>query len=539
MNSETEQKTENPAETQQVKKTPSEIRNERLVQIDNNLAGLNYKAKSPEEIQKIQTEREDDFESKIKDLETGLGQPLSEESKRDIYKNEVSAVTEHALNENKQFDKLSTEKTVLEYLSRTLDGEKLESFIESPMNDACKVAILIPAYNESATNMLRSLTSLSKQGEIDPSLFEVDFIVNNRQIDAEQKTESFITNQESINLLKYINNDSENLPSGLSPEQISQIDKIKKSGIKVNIIDKSSPETANTENNVGIARNRAGAEIAARFLETSKKSDGVIAITDCDCTFSSNYIKSLIESFEENKINGVSGNLEFEIDPELPNKELIQKAFDVYMGINRGENKSEKYKGEADFKIQKGALKAGADMAVTVKAWVEAGGMPQIAGGEDIRFGQNVENLKGSVAKNYSYTVTSLIRVSERTGLQGNGRIVKKIKESIDAFLAGNSNKIHVENRKMVDKFYNIIIDANQKGTLNGELFVKSMRDCDFKSNNISVEEYNELADEINTELKKHHSEQELKKIQELILNKIYPYYPEIDVKEQIFREEK
>ena len=208
------------------------------------------------------------------------------------------------------------------------------------------------------------------------------------------------------------------------------------------------------------------------------------------------------------------------------------------MGINRGENKSEKYKGEADFKIQKGALKAGADMAVTARAWAEAGGMPQIAGGEDIRFGQNVENLKGSVAKNYSYTVTSLIRASERTGLQGNGRIVKKIKESVDAFVTGTSDRIHVENRKMVDNFFNIIIDANQKGTLNGELFVKSMRDCDFKPNNISVEEYNEIANEINSELKKHHSEQELTKIQELILNKIYPYYPEIDVTEQIINKE-
>ncbi|TSC90988.1 MAG: hypothetical protein CEN90_715 [Parcubacteria group bacterium Licking1014_17] len=496
------------------------------------MGSLNDSPKSEEEITEIQRTREEEYQTELSKLESGLGQPLSEESRTKIHQNLVDSAIEQAQKENENYDRLVAEKNVLEYLNRSLAGEKPESFISRPMNQDCKVAVMIPAYNESASNILRSLSSLVEQEEVDSSLFEIDLVVNNRRTDADQKSAAFLTNQESINLIKFINGESEDAPKNLTEEKIKQIEKIKKSQIKINVIDKSSPNTSEEENNVGVARDRAGAEIVDRFMTSSGNTEGAIAITDCDCTFSRNFIKSLIQSFEQHKINGVSGNLEFEIDPSLPNQELMKKAFDIYMGKD---GPKEDYSGEPNFKFQKeGALQAGANMAVTAKAWAMVNGMPRIAGGEDIRFGKNVEELRGQVAKNYDYTITSLIRVSERTGLQGNGRIVKKIKESIDDFVAGKSDKIVVEDREMVDKFFNGVLRANENKTLKGNLILDLMKYCGFKQNNIPESEYDELAREVNAELEKPKSEQELKKIEKLILEKIYPYYPERDVTDKI-----
>jgi GT2 family glycosyltransferase len=528
--------TEKPSNESDVRTSPEQIRTDRINSIDQQLSNFNHSEKSEEEIAEIQKAREEEYQTELSKLETGLGQPLSEESKQKIHQNMVDSAIERAQNENENYDRLVSEKKILEYLNSALKGEKPESFIARPMSQDCKVAIMIPAYNENASNILRSLSSLAEQEEVDPNLFEVDLVVNNRKVDAEQNTPAFLANQESIRLIKYINGESREIPEGLTTEQIEQVEKIRKAEIKINVIDKSSVNTSDEENNVGVARDRAGAEIIDRFMKSSGNTEGAIAITDCDCIFSRNFIKSLIASFEEHKINGVSGNLEFEIDSSLPNQELIKKAFDIYMGKD-GPKKD--YSGEPNFKIQKeGALQAGANMTVTAKAWAMVNGMPRIAGGEDIRFGKNIEDLRGQVAKNYDYTITSLIRVSERTGLQGNGRIVKKIKESVDDFVAGKTDRIVVEDREMVDKFFNGVLRANESKALKGKLFLDLMKECNFKQNNIPESEYDELASEINTELEKPKSEQELKKIEKLILEKIYPYYPERDVTDRIIKKE-
>lgn len=433
-------------------------------------------------------------------------------------------------------EKSEKQKMILDYAENTLADESEQSFISRAMNQECKVAVMIPVYNESPSTLLRSLSSLSKQEGADPHTFEVDIVVNNKKQDAENNSDAFRANQESLALIRYINVEQTEMPQGLSEAEQKQIQTIKESGITINAIDKSSSSTANEENNVGMARNRAGAEMAKRFVTSSGNTEGVIAITDSDCVFSSNYIKALTDSFAQHPLNGVSGNLEFEIDPELPNQELIQRAFNIYMGKD---GPKQDYGNSPNFKLHaQGALQSGANMAVSARAFAEVGGMPPIAGGEDVRFGMNVEKLDGGVAKNYDYTTTSLIRVSERTGLQGNGRIVKKIKESIDAFVSGQSDKILIEDKNGVNRFFGSVIQASQENTLTPKHLVEFMAQNNFKSSDLSETTYTHLVDEINRELKKPENEQDLRKIERLALEQIYPLYPEIDVTHKLFPKE-
>ena len=114
---ETEQQTQSQPE-----KSPSELRQERLDQIDHELGGINYQATSPKEIQNIQGQREQEYRSKVEELEQGLGKNLSDESKEMIRKNIVDNTIEHAQRDNEIFDALQKEKVKLETISSKVKG---------------------------------------------------------------------------------------------------------------------------------------------------------------------------------------------------------------------------------------------------------------------------------------------------------------------------------------------------------------------------------------------------------------------------------
>lgn len=95
-------------------KTPTEIRQERLSQIDQELSDFSYRSTSPEEIQQIQSQREQEYQSKLSELEAGLGTGLNEESKEIAHKNMVDSAIEQAQKENEHFDRLHIQKTILE-----------------------------------------------------------------------------------------------------------------------------------------------------------------------------------------------------------------------------------------------------------------------------------------------------------------------------------------------------------------------------------------------------------------------------------------
>ncbi|MEI6650564.1 MAG: hypothetical protein WCL23_03985 [Candidatus Moraniibacteriota bacterium] len=94
--------------------TPEQQRVERINLIDQQLGSFTYSLKSEEEIVEIQKAREEEYQTELRKLESGLGQPLSEESKTKIHQNLVDRVIEQAQGENENYDRLSIEKIVLQ-----------------------------------------------------------------------------------------------------------------------------------------------------------------------------------------------------------------------------------------------------------------------------------------------------------------------------------------------------------------------------------------------------------------------------------------
>src|SRR3989304_5326006 len=76
--------------------TDQQKRDARIRQINQELADFSIKAQTEDEINAVQAERDQEYQDKIQELETGLGQPLSEETKALIHHNIVESTIERA-----------------------------------------------------------------------------------------------------------------------------------------------------------------------------------------------------------------------------------------------------------------------------------------------------------------------------------------------------------------------------------------------------------------------------------------------------------
>ena len=103
-----------------VKDTPEKIRHNRLARIDAEMNSL-YSRSASEEDEKIQ--REQEYQTKLSELEVLLGQPLSEETKRGIHVSLVEGAMNRAEKERQKLVELQTEK--LHALLLTQDEEGL------------------------------------------------------------------------------------------------------------------------------------------------------------------------------------------------------------------------------------------------------------------------------------------------------------------------------------------------------------------------------------------------------------------------------
>lgn len=104
--------------------TDQQKRDTRIQQIDQELAEFSVKAQTEDEINAIQAERDQEYQNKILELETSLGQSLSEETKTQIHQNMVGCGIEAAKKDNERLDKLLQQRAVLQTME--LFGESEE-----------------------------------------------------------------------------------------------------------------------------------------------------------------------------------------------------------------------------------------------------------------------------------------------------------------------------------------------------------------------------------------------------------------------------
>lgn len=145
--------TEKPSSEGEDKTSPEQIRSDRINSIDQQLSSFNYLPKTEEEIAEIQKAREEEYQTELSKLETGLGQPLSEESKQKIHQNLVDRVVERAQGENENYDRLSIEKIVLQNIDNPdfkkrispLDNENIsEATFEKALGKILDAEIELP-----------------------------------------------------------------------------------------------------------------------------------------------------------------------------------------------------------------------------------------------------------------------------------------------------------------------------------------------------------------------------------------------------------
>lgn len=323
---------------------------------------------------------------------------------------------------------VNKDRAVSMYLQEHLPAS--EQRIEVPQDPRCEIAIVLPAYAEG-NGLLRPLSSLAAQEGISPEQFEVIVVVNNSSempartsietdTDYQRKQElhskSLADNQLTLQLISAIQ--AGQIPEGLDDQQRLQARIIIERGIRVFAIDKSTgaqalpPESAN----VGTARDRGVAEVVERFRKNGK--DGIIAQSDSDVAFDSQYLANLVRVFADNPdVVGVAGSLRFEKTAEVealfpPIVEALQDAYQgswdklLYEKLGRQGERFEENPEEVRF--------SGASMSSRAFAAAEAGGVPHIAGGEDPAFSRALKKV-GEVIKDGSVIARPEARLSART----------------------------------------------------------------------------------------------------------------------------
>lgn len=109
--------------------TLSEQREAKIELLKKELDSFHHTASSQQEIDMIQSQREQEYQSKLTGIESGLGQKLSDESTEMIHKKLVDSVIEQAQKENERFDALTEERKKLTLYNSLELGENAEEVV--------------------------------------------------------------------------------------------------------------------------------------------------------------------------------------------------------------------------------------------------------------------------------------------------------------------------------------------------------------------------------------------------------------------------
>lgn len=394
------------------------------------------------------------------------------------------------------------------------------------MHPACRVAVLVPVYDENIDTILYSLKSLAAQTAA-KEFFEAVCAVNNNLQEASEKTGAFLQNQRTLIFLRFLQNSLKVYPGKLSASQRKTVEEIRSSGLILQILDLSSPGRAKKINNVGAARDRGTKAICRRFLKSTKiKERGIVGLNDCDCKVSENYIEELIKTFADFQINGAAGKWLIEVNKKEPYRELIVRALAKHAGKNTLAHNSRPQK-YLPLQLQKRdrppyhILINGQNMAIRVSAWLAAGGMPHWRSFEDIILGARVTDLPGDVAFNPNYTVTTLARSSSRVGMTGFGRRVALMVKAVNDFQAGKAEVLKVPELYNLFQLFVKIFHSHSKNLLNIKTLSGHLADYGVKTKLIPPSEKEELLKLAIREFEFHHYP-----LRESLMERLYNIVP-------------
>ena len=300
-------------------KSSIERRQELLARIDDELSVL---PKLDKNIDLVRDEKENETTRQIKDIENSLGQLLSADSKKQIMHNNIDMTIEKIVKSQETREQLEKQKNILEYIAKELP--KTEARIAEPMRQECKVAVSIPAYEEGG-KILNSLEFLANQKDVSMDDYEIIVNVNNRE-EAGNNTRHL--NMQTLSVLKFLKGEPSDL-AFLTTEETERLQKIKESGLVVHYIDKSSggneikPIDDEDFKKIGCMqpRKRTMDEICERFV-LAGKTDGIIASLDADTKVNSQWIRGIIDAFNNESVQLLAGERRDDFDISLESEQI-------------------------------------------------------------------------------------------------------------------------------------------------------------------------------------------------------------------------
>ncbi len=174
--------------------------------------------------------------------------------------------------------------------------------------------IVIPVLAEYE-NLLSLLESLINNNKRYFASTLVLFVVNNlNEADEDVKED----NKRTIDLLTDIIKTNKADPL---------INKVNESGLNINFVDAASNglELPDKDGGVGLAR-KIGMDLALTILDYQSKEKKILISLDADCTVDNNYLSSIIDMFNSEKIN--AGYVEYE--HKLPKNDVEKRAIICY-----------------------------------------------------------------------------------------------------------------------------------------------------------------------------------------------------------------
>jgi hypothetical protein len=327
----------NPEPIDIAKKSPIERKQELMARIND---GLSVLPELNENIGSIRAEKEKEAILQIKSIEADLGKSLSEESKKQIMRNNVDMTIEGISKGQEKREQLEKQKSILEYVEKELPES--ETRITEPMHQDCRVAVSVPAYEEGG-KILNLLEFLANQKDVSVDEYEIIVNVNNRE-GAKKNTRNL--NTQTLNILRFMKGESADLDF-LSTKEKERLQKLKKNGLAVHYIDKSSEgsETKPIDDNdfrrTGCMqpRKRTMDEICERFV-LAGKADGIIASLDADTKVNPRWIREIIDAFENESVQLLAGErrdgLDISLEGEqIDNDRVMERLFDDWNSEDR------------------------------------------------------------------------------------------------------------------------------------------------------------------------------------------------------------